>query len=969
MSFEQNSVLPRRFVTAILPWLVGLGALLLYLATMNKWVTLGSVGVVAQTSGWQWIPDLGRPLLFVVLAPFRLLPANILPLALNLFNAGLAALVLTLLARSIAILPHDRTADQRELEDDENALFSGRFAWLPPVLAAVGLGLSITFWESATAITGDMLDLLVFAYVIRCLLEFRIDGHHPWIYRAAFLYALGMTNNWALVGLAPLFLIAILWVKGLGFFNLQFLLRLFLWGLLGLTLYLLMPFLQSQADIGQIPFWTSLKEQLRGQKATLGAIYGFFKDNYRVVVIAATSVVPLFFIALKWKSSFGDNSPTGIFITKCVFHIVHALFLGVCLLVLFSPPWSPRQILPGVPFLAHYYLGALVVGYCAGYFLLVCSPAFGSRSRLHPLLRALGYLVRGATLALLLIVPLALLARNLNQISLTNARLLDASMERTAAAFPAGPLMIISDDARQLAIMRAHLAKTGRAQDALFFDTQAGTYIDYHLAQKSSQKGWPETFTTTTNRGQIRPIYLIGFLMEQLQKRSLVYLQPTFGYYLERFELNPRGLAYPLSLAPTNSFRDTPPTAANVAANEKFWSEFDRDLLPELQKALLDEDAPVTPRLKQFLYAKLHLTEERNFTAEALARQYARASTYWAVQMQKLGQWEAAAKHLARALALAPKSVAAEMNAEFNATHQAGKPAPAAISKSVEDRFGRYNDWNSVIGDCGPFDDPRFTFEQARVFLKGGLYRQAYNNFIRATELEPTALTPQLWLADVNIQLGQPAEALRIIGDIRARAGAFGVGSTNESQLIRIEAAAKFRSGDKQGARALLENALANANATDELRLAATQLYLQYGLFAEAVAQFDLALAKNPADVLSQANRGYASLQLNRIPEACESLSRAIELDPSNNVVRMNRAIALFRAGRYDESRADYLELLANAPDAYQVHFGLGELDLAKKDKTGALTHFESYLKFAPRHTAEYLSVSNRVVELKSATP
>ena len=100
-----------------------------------------------------------------------------------------------------------------------------------------------------------------------------------------------------------------------------------------------------------------------------------------------------------------------------------------------------------------------------------------------------------------------------------------------------------------------------------------------------------------------------------------------------------------------------------------------------------------------------------------------------------------------------------------------------------------------------------------------------------------------------------------------------------------------------------------------------------------------------------------------------EELARAVELDPDNSVVRMNRAIALYRAGRYDESRADYDELLTKAPNAYQVHYGLGELDLIKKDSASALLHFENYLQLAPRNTTEYLSVSNRVVELKGAKP
>jgi len=121
--------------------------------------------------------------------PFRWLPLSAIPLALNLFAALCAFLTLTLLARSVVLLPHDRTDGQRENEPDRFGILSIRSAWLPPVLAVMVCGLQMTFWENATAFSGEMLNVLVFAYVIRCLLEYRVDEGRPWLYRAAFAYS------------------------------------------------------------------------------------------------------------------------------------------------------------------------------------------------------------------------------------------------------------------------------------------------------------------------------------------------------------------------------------------------------------------------------------------------------------------------------------------------------------------------------------------------------------------------------------------------------------------------------------------------------------------------------------------------------------------------------------------------------------------------------------------------------------
>jgi len=64
-----------------------------------------------------------------------------------------------------------------------------------------------------------MFDLLVFAYAIRCVLEYRITDRESWLLRASLAFGLGMTNNWAMIGFFPAFLVALVWIKGLSFFQ------------------------------------------------------------------------------------------------------------------------------------------------------------------------------------------------------------------------------------------------------------------------------------------------------------------------------------------------------------------------------------------------------------------------------------------------------------------------------------------------------------------------------------------------------------------------------------------------------------------------------------------------------------------------------------------------------------------------------------------------------------------------------
>ena len=127
----------KKFVRSILPWLIAAAGLLFYLWTLNTWVSLTSLNYVARATGQMWMPELTGsygafgpfgPLLFALTYPIRFLPEKWVPLALNLFSAVCAAGTLGLLARSVALLPHDRTFQQRQREHGPFALLSIRAA-------------------------------------------------------------------------------------------------------------------------------------------------------------------------------------------------------------------------------------------------------------------------------------------------------------------------------------------------------------------------------------------------------------------------------------------------------------------------------------------------------------------------------------------------------------------------------------------------------------------------------------------------------------------------------------------------------------------------------------------------------------------------------------------------------------------------------------------------------------------------
>ena len=53
--------------------------------------------------------------------------------------------------------------------------------------------------------TGESLNLLVFAYCVRCLLEYRVEHEDSWVWKAALVFGLGAANYWLMLALLPSF--------------------------------------------------------------------------------------------------------------------------------------------------------------------------------------------------------------------------------------------------------------------------------------------------------------------------------------------------------------------------------------------------------------------------------------------------------------------------------------------------------------------------------------------------------------------------------------------------------------------------------------------------------------------------------------------------------------------------------------------------------------------------------------------
>jgi tetratricopeptide (TPR) repeat protein len=965
MTVEQDRARPGKFVAAVLPWLVAAAALLVYLGTLNQWISLASLGKVARVSGWMWQSQLQQPLTFLVFYLFRFLPEASIPLSLNVFTAGCAAAVLLLLARSVALLPHNRTREQRWRQEGGHSTLSIRTAWMPPMLAAMVCGLQLTFWEDATSATGNMINLLVFAVVIWCLLEFRTNQNQAWLSVSAFLYAAGMTNDGTMIGYFPVFLTAIIWLKGFGFFDVRFLLLMVLCGLAGLSLYLVLPAVQAFDATLHLDFWAAFKVNLKFQRDALIAF-----PRGALLVLALTCLLPLLVLSIRWKSEVphsGDDNPVAILITKAMFCFVHAGFLAVSIWIALDPPISPRHLGLGASLLTQYYLSALVIGYCSGYLLLVGSvPIFKlARFQRSPRTQKLiANLTVGAFWLLLVAMPLALLWRNLGQIRTSNGAGVHELARQLYQALPPGKSVVLSDDPAKLLLVRAELGARRHDKDALLLELPSLTWGQYHIVKASQFKSrWPVT-PPTKGLEVVEPAKVLQLLSRFSSREQIVYLHPSFSYCFEQFVSRPNGAV--LYLTPRT--RDTLSRTLDsrtAAAAEQYWQEQWGGTLQTLARQVGSKPADA-PQPANQLAARLRLAPEQNRTALFLGAAYAKSLNDWGVQVQRRGLWKEAGVWFERALALRPENLAARINLEFNGRRQQGDKQRLdreSIEKQFLDLFASHRKWEWVLNNDGPVDEPTFLFETARVLLGAGEPRQAIWELARCAELAPDWLEPKLWRAQGHVAVREFASALRLTEEIEA------AGKPSEAsdiaQFVFCRATALQGLGRTNEFAACIESFVGQQPEQPEVLSAAAQLYLQSGQYQPALVVLDRLLAREPHNPELLSNKGLAETELARYDLAIATLTTALSLAPSNPAVRLNRAIANLRAGKLEAAEADYQPLLKAAPNSYKVLFGLGEIAWRRQDTNAAIRFYEDCLARGSPSSAEHALVADRLKRLK----
>jgi tetratricopeptide (TPR) repeat protein len=967
MMSEEKINSPQKGLTAQCPWLVLAGALLLYGLTLSHWVTMSSLPVVARVTGWDWHPfplvwrqTQVAPLFFVLTCPFRVLPVALQPVALNAFTAVCAALTLGLLAASVRLLPQDRTLEQRQREGGAYSLLSLPTAWMPVLFAVLMLGLYLPFWRNAIAATGNMLDVLVFAFLIYCLLKFRISQNDNWLSVFAFVYGLGTTNNWALIGYFPFFLIALVWIKGVNFFNGRFLARTAGCGCLGLLLYLLIPAIGS-LSAERANFLSLLHMELGAQS------FGLFREVPRwfVLVAVAPALVPLGMAGWRWTSFEGELSAVGNALNRLMFRLLHIAFLLLALIMFSDFKFSPSLRLQEQPiaFLTCYYLVALCVGYYSGYVLLVFSKRTTQGwDKRGPVGKSVNLLVVGLLWLLAVAAPARLLYENIPHIKAgLNNTLADYSAE-TIQDLPANPVIILCDDPVQIYLLEAAYRREGKPNKNILLETSSLTYQEY-IAYVVSR--YPELKKLTIPPEKLRHVLpgdaVTKYLYGLREKYAIYYLRPSFGYYFEAFYLQPHGLVYELQTYPKNVIEPPPPTAQEIKENQDIWAKLGKRTLAALPSlAPLNADAA---------WASIY---------------YSVGLDFWGVRLQQAGQLQEAYAQFAEALRVNPENFIARINWEYNKRLQKHDPRPIDTGDLIYKAVNLYGGLMPILKNNGPVDEPDLDLAFGDMMADGHDFRQAAILFGRRLQLLPGDASAELDLAKTFVDWGVPDKAIELIPKLRANPAA------NRWEIARVEALAYYAKRDPASAEKLLQNAL-KEDPHDENRLAIMAEFYRATAYTalrekkpdEANRRFNAALGylNQELQILmaggNTSTKSYTvsgtllkkaevELMLKSFDAGITTLGQILDLEPDNATALLNRAVAEVQLNRFQAAKDDFKELRKILPQQpYVVDYGLASVAAREKDPAEEIRCLRRYLETAPDDLPEYQQVKQRLRKLE----
>ena len=913
-----------------LPWILGAIFFVIYILTLNRWVTLDSLAVLAPIVGWDfWGLRMNSPLFRLVTSPCQLLSPASSILFISVLNAVLASFSLVWLARAVMLLPQDRCTDQRVRNDDPDGLYVSKLSWIPPLLAVCSLGFMFAFWEDATGAFPAIINVFFLSYIVRNTLEYRLDGENFWIYRAAAVYSIALVNNWVMILLLPFWIGSLIWINGTNLLRYSTLIvRSFLCFLPGLLFFLYTPtieYIEGRSDLG---FFNLLAMSLKQHASSVTSI-----PPYILFIFSTFSIIPLILLSIKWDQSrsSGGNAGINTAMTRISVRLMNLFFFLYAGAVAFELPVCPSHLTPGFEGLEFHYIAALVLGFATGYLLIVFHEPVTERRQKRFKVSDFMNLIRPVIFVFVLICGVAMLGgliyKNYPQIQANNSNTLyDLGcnlLDDIQKIDKDKPVTLLSDDPTCIYLVRATMARKGVQDPYIFVDTRFLSYPWYHRRMaKFYPERWKNYFAEATEIGYLDNSNISQWLMLYAKQEHTYYLHPSFGYFFEACKPTLSGL-----LTQLTPYQDDDVSLWVFSPEEKeaalnYW---------KAEQTVLDK----IPRLPE---EKL-----KHGNIAFVAAFYSRMLNNYAVELAKANDRTDAIQFCEEALSLYPRNLAAYMNKHY---YQTGLSTYDDEGQHRYDElFNNYNSsWETVSLFCGKPDLPRPLYEMGTLFSQNHQWRQAYQCFLRVQQYEPNQIQNMTALAYVDSMIGESDRALKLIREAKAYWKQSGQSNSDTISLDTQEAACLLSTGKTEEALALLNEARKNNPQDQRILNMLSRAYIENGNYQEALTLIDRILTSAPDNFDNLYRKAICLLGLDRANDALNILDNLLRKNPLNNSIISLRITALLKLKRFDEARAVYEGMLREDKDDVSAMIGLGKVAEEAGNPEEALKQYERAL-------------------------
>ena len=936
-----------------LPLLLAALALAVYARTLSRGVTLNSLPLVASLAGWDDTPATHQPLVWLATGWLRLLPARWIPAAANAFSGGCAAAVLLLLARSIQLLPQNR-----HLLGRQPGPVAGFNRWLPQFAAVIVCGLEANFWQEAVAATGEMVDLVVFAAAIWCVLEYARNRRPVWLYAALGLWGMGIVENVGMLLLLPFFATGVFWLRCPERIDWRFLARMA--GLLaaGSSLFLVLPVANwldndtawslSHAGLA------SLKDFVR-----VGAsYYGFFWSGRLDIglLLASYFLLPLLPLLILIKQEAGFHESRMGRVERLAFTLVNGICLAFCLWVTLDPcfdSWVVVKRDTGIflPLLALIYLNACATGYLMQFWLLVTTAAPEAKPAPEkPVLDPTRWpqWLRRSPRGLLLILPLLmaalLAAKNLPRIRQLNDQPLTGLADLALRSLPPAGGVMLTDDEELLLLFKAVQAEQTDRPPCL--PVNVLTLGDPGYRQKlerDAPAGNPPAWLADVRGQTLDRLGVLQLLGHAVAADGVYQPHPGSGFYFELFYQQPAGALYAMKIRDARHPEAPPLTAEELAAGERFWDRVWQTQLAPLARARFGPPDWLDGWLKNWLYV------DRNASAQTayLAEHYSIALDNWGVLLQRQGRLAAAARRFQQALDLSYDNTAANVNLENNTILQAGGQLSLAGVDSAVGQFGSIHELSRTISECGNFDDPVVGYLYGCILQDEGFARQAVEQFERVQELVPAVTAPQLALADLYAGLHRDDRVTATVEKLRALNAARPDNPAEDLHLSMLEANSWFAQTNFNRGRSVLQTVLDRHPGDPRIPKLVLQTYLAFGDYTNALRLLDTQRAADTNNVTLMNNEAAILIQMGWPAQAIPLLDRVLSLT-NFPLARLDRASAYLQTKDLARAEDDYVHLQGSSVNPAWISLGRARIAEQRGQTNRAVQFYREFLAVTP---------------------